>query len=58
MDKKQQLYRQICVEIGKEELSDEEIHKITSFLQRNLSQLGNADDVRLGQLVHVDPDLL
>ena len=57
MDKRQQLYRQICVEIGKEELSDEEIHKITLFLQHHLGQLGDADNVRLGQLVHVDPDL-
>ena len=58
MDKQQQLYRQICVEIGKEKLSDEEIYKITLFLQRNLGQPGDPVDLGLSQFVHVNPNSL
>ena len=58
MDKRQKLYKMICAESGREKLSDEEIHKITLFLQRRLGQAGNAADLCLSQLVHVDPDPL
>ena len=58
MDKQQQLYRKICVEIGKEKLSDEEIYKITSFLQCCLGQPGNPVDLGLSQFVHVNPNSL
>ena len=58
VDKYQQFYRCICAEIGREALSDEEIAKIALFLQRRLGQPGDAADLSLGQLVHVDPDPL
>ena len=58
VDEWQQLYHKICVETGKNSLSDEEIAKIALFLQRRLGQAGNADDLSIGQIVHVDSNLL
>lgn len=58
MDKQQQLYRQICVETGKEKLSDEEIYKVTLFLQRSLGQPGDPVDLNLSQFVHINPNPL
>lgn len=58
MDKWQQLYRKICVETGKNSLNDEEIAKIALFLQRRFGQAGNAVDLSIGQIVHVDPNPL
>ena len=57
MDKYQQLYGRICAETGRDGLSDEEIAKIALFLQRRLGQPGDAVDLCLGQIVHVDANL-
>lgn len=58
MDNKKKLYVQVCAAAGRESLSDAEIHKILLFLQRRLRQPGDAADLGVGQLVHVDPDPL
>lgn len=53
----QKLYEQICTLMGKESLSDDEIHKIALFLQRRLGQAGDTADLGIRQLVNVDSQL-
>lgn len=52
----QDLYRAICAAVGKESLTDAEIHKIVLLLQSRLRQSGDAVDLGFGELVHVDAD--
>lgn len=56
MARSQDLYRAICDAAGKERLSDGDIHKIVLFLQRGLRQSGDAADLHVGEVVHVDPE--
>ena len=56
MENFQKLYQKICAETERESLSDAEIHKIVLFLQSRLRQPGDAADLSIGQVVHVDPD--
>lgn len=58
MARSQDLYAAICAAAGKESLTDAEIHKIALFLQRRLRQSGDAVDLGVGELVHVDADPL
>lgn len=57
MEPKQLLYQALCQATGKEQLSDAEIHKIALFLQGRLRQPGDAADLSLRELVHINPDI-
>lgn len=56
MESREKLYRMICDAVGKEELSDAEIHKIVLFLQHGLCQSSDTYHFGVGELVHVDAD--
>ena len=56
MARSQDLYKAICSAVGKESLTDAEIHKIVLFLQRRLRQSGDAVDLGVGEFVYVDAD--
>lgn len=54
MARGQALYEAICAAVGREDLTDAELHKIVLFLQRRFRQSGDAADIGIGQAVHVD----
>ena len=56
MARSQDLYQAICKSTGRKDLTDEEIHKIVLFLQRRLRQPGDAADLDLGELGHINAD--
>ncbi len=58
MDKKDLLYQTICKALGKEALTDTDIHTICSFLQRGFGQPCNPIDLGIGEVVHVDANPL
>lgn len=51
------LYIAVCKACEKEELTDDEIKVITSFIQRNLSESGNSGNIGLGESADINPDL-
>lgn len=54
MASRHDLYRAICEATGREDLTDAEVHKIVLFLQSRLRQPGDAADLSVGELVHLD----
>ena len=58
MARSQDLYAAVCAAVGKESLTEAEIHKIVLFLQRRLRQPGDAVDLGISEVVHVDADPL
>ena len=57
MDKCQKLYDMICALSGRMELSDPDILLIQSVLKGGGGDPGHPADLRIGQLIHVDPNL-
>lgn len=56
MDATIRLYRMICDAAGKSELSDQDIGRIASFLQRGLGETGDLCHICLCEPVHIDAD--
>lgn len=56
MARSHDLYRAICEATGREELTDAEVHKIVLFLQRRLCQPGDAADLSVSELAHLDTE--
>ena len=54
MENAQKLYLLICKDLGKESLTDEEIHGIVLSLQRRLGQAGDTVEFRVREFINVD----
>lgn len=53
-NREEKLYQAICKEIGVDSLSDEEVDRLISRLKECLGELGNSEDLSLGQMLNVD----